>query len=92
MATRASFSPRGADAIALAKARAGTACLRIRVVGETGTLAVLGGTGAGARIRAGATFRFRLERDGSATVLGHLRAGTAGKRPLPTACRRLTRR
>ncbi len=90
--TRASFSPRGADAIALAKARGGAACLRIRVAGETGTLAVLGGTGAGARMRATATFRFRLERDGSATVLGHLRTGTAGKRPLPAACRRLTRR
>jgi hypothetical protein len=90
--TRTSFGPRGADAIALANVRGGAACLRIRASGETGTLEVLGGTGAGARIRATASFRFRLERDGSATVLGHLRARTARKRPLPTRCRRLTRR
>jgi len=79
--TRASFSPRGADALALAKG----ACLRIRVTGATGTLTVLGGT----RVRATATFRFRLERDGSATILGHIRARRAARRPLPARCRRL---
>jgi hypothetical protein len=86
--TRASFSPRGADAIALAMARGGAACLRIGVTGETGTLEVQGGPG----IRATATFRFRVERDGSATVLGHLRTRTARKRPLPAICRRLVSR
>ena len=78
-----------ATAIALAQVHGGASCLRIELRNSTGRLTVLGGKGAGARLRATATFRFRLERDGSASVLGHLTAHQAGKRPLPVTCRRL---
>ena len=78
--------------IALARARrerGPSARLRLRVTqrpGEhpTGRVTVLGG-----RLRGGATVRFRLNRNGSATVLGQLRARTGPKRPLPRSCRRL---
>jgi hypothetical protein len=43
----------------------------------------------GGRLRGRATFRFALERDGTATVLGRLRVQSGAKRPLPPACRRL---
>jgi hypothetical protein len=95
--TRASFAvdPRthrvSASAIALANVRGGSACLKVTLGNSTGSLAVLGGKGAGARVHASATFRLRLERDGSATVLGHLEARRGRARTLPATCRRLER-
>jgi hypothetical protein len=90
--TRVGFSldPRtrrwSADALALAR----STCLRIRLTTRpgqrpTGRITLLGG----GRLRGGGTVRFRLERDGSATVIGHLRVRLGKARPLPRACARL---
>jgi PKD repeat protein len=86
-----------ARAVALATTRGrrrSAACLQITIVARpgatpTGRMVVLGGTRAGARLHARASFRFRIERDGSATAVGRLRAHTGPKRPLPRSCRRL---
>ncbi len=83
-----------ASGIALARARGSAACLRLRLDGRpgrhpTGRLTLLGGRGSGARLRGTAELRFRIERDGSASVLGSLRVRTGKARPLPRACARL---
>jgi hypothetical protein len=80
------FSARG---VALAQAKRSTACLRMRVAAGRrgvphGSITLLGG-----RLHGGASFRFRLERDGSATALGRLRVRSGRDRGLPRACRRL---
>ena len=83
-----------ATATALARPRRGSgsaACLRIRVsvrpgAHPTARFTLLAGTGAAARLRATGSGRLRLERDGSATILGRLRTRTGGKRSLPRAC------
>jgi hypothetical protein len=56
---------------------------------SSGRVALLGGTGAGARLRGSARVRFKLEDNGSATVLGRLRARAGKPRPLSAGCRRL---
>jgi YD repeat-containing protein len=80
------FSVRG---VALARARRSSACLRLRATAggrraPSGKIRLLGG-----RLRGGASFRFRLERDGSATALGRLRVRSGRDRGLPRACRSL---
>ena len=85
---RARSPPRG---------RKASACLRVRLAAgpgrvSTGRLTLLGGTGAGARLRGGATLRFRLEPSGSATVLGRVTARRGAARRLPARCRSLARR
>jgi PKD domain len=82
-----------ATAIALTQPRRGraSACLRIRVAvrpdaAPIARFKLLGGTGAAARLRARGAGFFRLERDGSATVLGRLRVRRAGPRTLPRSC------
>jgi PKD repeat protein len=92
--TRVSFTRRGATALALARSGRSAVCLRIRLSGRprrlpSGRLTVLGGRGAGARLRGGAALRFRLERDGSASVLGTLNVRRGKARPLPRRCRTL---
>jgi PKD repeat protein len=83
-----------ASALALARAGRAQVCLRVRLEDRpghhaTGRLTLLGGRGAGARLRGTGTVRFALERDGSATVLGHVAVRTGKPRPLPRACRAL---
>jgi PKD repeat protein len=83
-----------ASGIALAQARGSAACLRLRLDGRpgrhpTGRLTLLGGRGSGARLRGTAELRFRIERDGSASVLGALRVRTGKARAIPRACARL---
>jgi hypothetical protein len=78
-----------AGGVALARARRSTACLRLRVTAgrrrvPRGSITLLG-----RRLRGGASFRFRLERDGSATALGRLRVRAGRDRGLPRACDRL---
>jgi hypothetical protein len=80
------FSARG---VALARARRSTACLRLgaasgRRGGPRGRIKLLGGG-----LRGSASFRFRLERDGSATAFGRLRVRSGRDRGLPRPCRRL---
>jgi hypothetical protein len=92
--TRVSFTRRGANALALARSGRSSVCLRIRLTGRprrlpSGRLTALGGRGAGARLRGGAALRFRLERDGSASVLGTLNVRRGKARPLPRRCRKL---
>jgi hypothetical protein len=92
--TRVRFTRRGATALALARSGRSAVCLRIRLSGRprrlpSGRLTVLGGRGAGARLRGGAALRFRLERDGSASVLGTLNVRRGKARPLPRRCRTL---
>ena len=75
--------------IALARARGETICLRLRVTQRrdehpTGRVSVLSG-----RLRGGASLRFRLNRNGSATMLGRVHARTGPKRPPPRSCQRL---
>ena len=75
-----------AEALALAQ---GT-CLRVRLTDRPGRrpegrVTLLGG----GRLRGGGTVRFRLERDGSATVVGQLRVRLGKSRPLSRACARL---
>ena len=75
-----------AEALAVAQ---GT-CLRVRLTDRPGRrpegrVTLLGG----GRLRGGGTVRFRLERDGSATVVGQLRVRLGKSRPLPRACARL---
>jgi PKD domain len=86
---------RTVSGIALARARRGrgaTACLRLRITqrrGEhpTGRVTLLDGG-----VRGAASLRFRLNRNGSATVLGRVRARTRPKRPPPRRCQRLPQR
>jgi hypothetical protein len=82
-------------ALATGRKRA-RACLRVTYRVEpgkvpTGTLQVLGGTRAAARLRARATFKFGGGPDGSALGLGTVRASRAKARPLPKACAKLAR-
>ena len=56
-----------------------------------GTLDVLGGTKAAARLRATAAFRFGGGRLGSAVGLGNVRTSRGKARPLPKACAKLAR-
>ena len=85
-------------AIALANVgRRSAVCIRISVLARPGgtprgRLRTLGGSRAGSRLHGGASFRFRIERDGSATAVGRLRAQTGNQRPLPRGCRRLAPR
>jgi PKD repeat protein len=102
--TRASvaFDRRGARLTAratalarLPRARRHSACLHTWVTirpgrRPRGRLEILGGRGAGARLRGAGSFQFRLDRDGTATVLGRMRARTGPRRPLPRSCRQLT--
>ena len=83
--------------LARPRGRKASACLRVRLAAgpgrvSTGRLTLLGGTGAGARLRGGATLRFRLEPSGSATVLGRVTARRGAARRLPARCRSLARR
>ena len=81
--------------IALARTRRGRgaiACLRLHVTQRrdehpTGRVSVLGG-----RLRGGASLRFRLDGNGSATVLGRVQVRTGPKQPLPRRCQRLASR
>jgi hypothetical protein len=82
-------------ALATGRKRA-RACLRVSYRIEsgkvpTGTLQVLGGTKAAARLRAKATFRFAGGPRGSALGLGTVRASRGKARPLPKACAKLAR-
>jgi hypothetical protein len=64
--------------------------LSIRLRGNalpTGKFTVVGGTGAGAKLRGEASFRFRVAGDGPATIVGNLRAGLGRPRGLPRGCR-----
>ena len=84
-------------ALALARPRGdrrSAACLRVRIAVRRGRqpsvrFALLGGSGSAARLRVRGTARFRLERNGSATLLGRLRAARGARRALPARCRRL---
>lgn len=81
----------------LPRAKRNAACVRMRITVRPGRrpqgrLKILGGLGAGARLRGGASYQFRLERDGTGTVLGRMRARTGPAKPLPRACRRLAKR
>lgn len=85
---------RRVTAFALARAGRARACLRIRLTAHparpaTGSVNLIGGTRAAGRLRGGARFRFGLEPDGSATVLGSLTARRGARRGLPRACKRL---
>src|SRR5687768_14379308 len=83
----------GATALALARIRRDAACLRVRLAGApgrhpTGSFTVVGGRGAGSRLRVSGSARFALDR-GAATVLGRLSLQRGRARGLPAACRRL---
>ena len=91
------LSARGTVLARPRRGRKASACLRVRLAAgpgrvSTGRLTLLGGTGAGARLRGGATLRFRLEPSGSATVLGRVTARRGAARRLPARCRSLARR
>jgi hypothetical protein len=77
--------------------RRSAVCMRISVLARpggapSGRLRTLGGTRAGSRLHGDASFRFRTERDGTATAVGQLRARAGHQRPLPRPCRRLAPR
>lgn len=58
----------------------------------TARFTLLGGTGAAARLRASGSGLLRLERDGSATILGRLRTRNGATRSLPRTCQALASR
>jgi hypothetical protein len=94
---KGSLAARATALARLPRASRHAVCLRTHVRVRPGSrprgrLKVLGGRGAGSRLRGTASFQFRLERDGTATVLGRLRARRGPGRPLPPACRRLAGR
>ena len=80
-------------ALATFTGRSGRACLRITMTtrargAPTGTLKVIGGTGAAARLAGGGRFRFAL-RNGTPRLDGRLDATVGKPRPLPRRCSRL---
>ena len=76
------WSARGLVLARTRRAPRARACLRVTIGGRPGSrsrgrLKLLGGTRTAARLRGGARFRFRLEAQGPAAVLGRLSARTA---------------
>jgi hypothetical protein len=94
--SRVALRRTAARVIALARARRGrsAACLELRLdvrpgAHPTGRLAILGGTGPAGRLHGSGEFRFSIDGEGSATVIGRLRARTGARRSLPATCRGL---
>jgi PKD repeat protein len=54
-----------------------------------GKLTILGGSGAAARLRGTATFRFRVDPSGHVSIVGNLRATLGRPRALPPSCKAL---
>ena len=82
-------------ALATFTGRSGRACLRITMAtrtrgAPTGTLKVIGGTGAAARLAGGGRFRLVL-RNGTPRLDGRLDVTVGKPRPLPRRCSRLRR-
>jgi hypothetical protein len=91
---RLAASRHRASALLLARGRGGgRVCARLALTTRgagrmLGTLRVLGGSGAAARLRGTARFRFQI-RPGYAVAVGTVRARSGRPRPMPAACNAL---